>query len=353
MNKLGRIAAIASIYIGTIIGAGFASGQEIWFFFSRYGTEGRWGLLVSTIVFGFLGAKAIEWGRRIGSCSYQDFLINLTGKYFGYFSDLMMTTFIFLLTGVMLAGSGAVAAETGLGREMVCWITVCLTVLILSQHLEGIKGVNLFVVPLLFIMGIIINFSEEKVILSVWEQTTSSGSWLLASLQYSAYNLVMALPVLVTLYRLEPDPMILKWGGLIGGLSLGILALLFYRVLVKYDFSTIDLPLAFITQHWKKGWRYLYLVALWGELFTTLIAHAYALASRFNLPKNRWYLGKLFLILSMAVLISRLGFARLIKRLYPLFGFFSFTILLPLWFKPLPALEDGQEIYRKSSFFDL
>jgi uncharacterized membrane protein YkvI len=163
----------------------------------------------------------------------------------------------------------------------------------------------------------------------------------------------MALPVLVNLYQLEPDPKILRWGGKIGGLALGILALLFYRVLVKYDFSTIDLPLAFITQHWNKGWRYLYFLVLWGEMFTTLIAHAYGLVSRFNLTNNRWYLGKLFFILVMAMLVSRLGFARLIKRFYPLFGFFSFIVLLPLCLKPLPASEEGIENYRKSYFFIL
>ena len=37
MARLGRVTSIALIYIGTVVGAGFASGQETWFFFSFSG----------------------------------------------------------------------------------------------------------------------------------------------------------------------------------------------------------------------------------------------------------------------------------------------------------------------------
>src|SRR5690606_15926229 len=122
-------------------------------------------------------------------------------------------------------------------------------------------------------------------------------------LQYSAYNLILALPVLVNLYRLEPDPVVLKWGGVVGGSALGILAFLFHLVLKNHNFSGVDLPVLFLTRNWKWGWPFFYSLVLWGELFTSLVANAYGLIRRFRLEKARFYGGKLFLLMVLAALV--------------------------------------------------
>ena len=101
---------VAFIYIGTVVGAGFASGQEIWFFFSRYQAYGTWGLLLSGIIFAYLGVKAMEWGRRAEAESYRDIFKMVVGNRYAKFCDIMVTVFLFLLIGIMLAGSGAVTA---------------------------------------------------------------------------------------------------------------------------------------------------------------------------------------------------------------------------------------------------
>ncbi|NLY67966.1 MAG: hypothetical protein GX069_10455, partial [Tissierellia bacterium] len=47
---------IASVYIGTVIGAGFASGREILEFFGVYGIKGIFGIIVSGLLFSILGS---------------------------------------------------------------------------------------------------------------------------------------------------------------------------------------------------------------------------------------------------------------------------------------------------------
>ena len=178
------------------------------------------------------------------------------------------------------------------------------------------------------------------------------GSWLWSALQYSAYNLILALPVLVTLYRLEPDPIILKGGGLLGGCALGILACLFHFVLKSFDFRGIELPILFLTQKWRWGWPFFYSLVLWGELFTSLVANTYGLVSRFRLEESRSYLWKLALVLILAALVSRFGFARLLQKVYPLYGCFAWTVLVPLALRPLPPPKEEADKARKSRFFD-
>lgn len=350
MERLVRVLLIAFIYIGTVVGAGFASGQEIWFFFSRFQERGAVGLLCSVIVFAWLGPKAMEWARRLKAESYRDFFGALVGKGYGRFCDLVMTVFLFLLIGIMLAGSGAVTAAFGWGRSLGLWGAVFLTLLVLVQPLAGLKGVNSLVVPLLCLTGLLLNLWGQGITAPLDAAPSVSGGWFLAALQYSAYNLMLALPVLVTLYRLESDPVVLRWGGVVGGLTLGILAFLFHTVLKNYNFAAVDLPVLFLTKNWRWGWPVFYSFVLWGELFTSLVANAYGLSARFNLEKDGFYLGKLLFILLMAALVSQFGFARLITKVYPLSGYFAFTLLLPLALRPLPG-EGRRGKSQKKQYF--
>lgn len=342
MNKVFRVLTVASIYIGTVIGAGFASGREIWEFFSQYGAAGNWGLLYSTLLLSVLGAKVMEWGRRIKASSYLDFLHSLAGKWAGRGGDLILTVFLLFLPGVMLAGAGAIAVQLGGRWEWGCWGTALLAVLVLSRRLEGIKGVNLVFIPLLFAAGIILNLktlpSSPAPVLSA-PPPPAKGYWLLAALQYSAYNLILALPVLVTLHRLHDEAAVLRRGGVLGGISLGLLAFLFHRVMVAAGGGSGELPLFLLTAGWGGWWRYCYSLVLWGELFSTLIAHCYGLATRIGPAENHRFTLRVAALMALAVLIGRVGFGRLIMNLYPLFGMVSFSLLVPLLLKPLPAPE--------------
>ena len=48
------IIKVSLVIIGTMIGAGFASGQEIGLFFNRYGIVGLIGIIVSSILTGLI-----------------------------------------------------------------------------------------------------------------------------------------------------------------------------------------------------------------------------------------------------------------------------------------------------------
>ena len=343
---------VAFIYIGTVVGAGFASGQEIWFFFSRYQAYGTWGLLLSGIIFAYLGVKAMEWGRRAEAESYRDIFKMVVGNRYAKFCDIMVTVFLFLLIGIMLAGSGAVTAAFGWGWALGTGVAVIGALLALVKPLAGLKGVNTLVVPLLCLTGLLLNLGSVGVAGPLVPVGLPHGSWLWSALQYCAYNLILALPVLVTLYRLEPDPILLKGGGLLGGCALGILACLFHFVLKSFDFRGIELPILFLTQKWRWGWPFFYSLVLWGELFTSLVANAYGLVSRFRLEESRSYLWKLALVLILAALVSRFGFARLLQKVYPLYGCFAWTVLVPLALRPLPPPKEEADKARKSRFFD-
>ena len=55
-----NIFRVASIYVASVTGAGFASGQEIMQFFSAYETGGFWGILLAGVLFSAVGCIVLD-----------------------------------------------------------------------------------------------------------------------------------------------------------------------------------------------------------------------------------------------------------------------------------------------------
>ena len=54
---------VAGVYVGTIIGAGFASGQEVLQFYTGYGWLGILGTLVTVVLYPLLGYYLVGAGE--------------------------------------------------------------------------------------------------------------------------------------------------------------------------------------------------------------------------------------------------------------------------------------------------
>ena len=100
------ILKIAGIYTALILGAGFASGREILFFFIRFGTKGFWGLILSGFIFSFIGyivcdlanKKQIYMSDKFLSFIFQDFYCA---------AKFIIKIFLFFSYATMLSATGA------------------------------------------------------------------------------------------------------------------------------------------------------------------------------------------------------------------------------------------------------
>lgn len=339
-RKLFRTASIAMIFMGTVIGAGFASGQEIFHFFTRHGVSGTWGVIFSAFFLGWLGAKFMLWGRACRAESYQMLFSLVAGPRLGRVGDLFVTVVLLVLSGVMVAGSGALMKEIGGLAIVGMGLTAILCIVVLNFRLSGIRGFNLLVIPLLIGTGAVV--AGTSFFLTPHPQSIVVKGWPFSALLYSGYNLLLALPVLVVLHQLEPDEGVLRWGGWIGGVGLGLTALLFHLALFRSSGGVIraELPLFPILARWG-GWiRGFYAFVLWGELFTTYIANIYGLVQRWGGEQGLNYRLRLVLVVAASVLIGQIGFAPLIQKVYPIFGLISLLLLIYLFFKLTPGMPE-------------
>ena len=65
------------LIIGTIIGAGFASGQELYQFFLKFGKLGFFSMIISCVISGIIMLKTMKFVKNENVNGYNEFLKKL------------------------------------------------------------------------------------------------------------------------------------------------------------------------------------------------------------------------------------------------------------------------------------
>ncbi|TDL53844.1 hypothetical protein E2R60_12440 [Paenibacillus dendritiformis] len=343
-NRLIMILKIAATYIGTVVGAGFASGQSIMQFFTVYGAFGGIAICMTTLLFIWLGTKMMVLSRRIQAFSYQEFNTFLFGNVFGKVANALTFLILFGVTAVMLSGTGSIFEEQlGIPYQIGIVISIALSYLVMSKELNGILAVNSLVVPMMLVFIILIALRAVEMD-GIWRMAGSHTQqwdnlkWMLSPLMYTALNLAFAQAVMVPLGREVEDESAIKWGGFLGGVGLGMMLLVSHFALNSRmpEILQFQLPMAEIVRSLGPFIHVLFLLVIYGEIFTTLIGNVFGITrqiqSLYNIPKSPIVLA----VLLACFIISQAGFTSLLTYLYPLFGYLGIILLIVLAAKRLP-----------------
>ncbi|UOY92754.1 GerAB/ArcD/ProY family transporter [Ectobacillus sp. JY-23] len=328
----GRIAAT---YIGTVVGAGFATGREIVEFFTMHGTYGTIGIFISGLLFVWLGTKMMLLATRIKAHSAQEFNIYLFGNIFGRLINVLLLMVLLGVTSVMLSGAGSVFKEQlQLPRSIGVIITVIACILVLTRGLQGIFEVNTLVVPIMMFFIItmyVITVAQTGPTLTVAIPAESWNiKWVTNPITYVAMNLALAQSVLVPLASEIKDEKVIKWGGIVGGAGLfGILLCSQLAILTVDQFYQYDIPMAEVVKRFNQTFHFFFVLVIFGEVFTTLIGNVYGMNRQLQSMTGWRNNGFIYIILLISYMISHVGYGQLLHMLYPLIGWVS-LILLPL-----------------------
>ena len=80
LKSMKNILKATFAIIGTVIGAGFASGQEVYLFFGKYGNIGIAGLFLSCAFFALVIFKTMQFVTKEKISNYQEFLNKLLNR---------------------------------------------------------------------------------------------------------------------------------------------------------------------------------------------------------------------------------------------------------------------------------
>ncbi|MEW6458752.1 MAG: hypothetical protein AB1441_06755 [Bacillota bacterium] len=337
---------VAVLYIGGVIGAGFASGQEIMQFFAVFGTRGLWGVALATALFVYLGVVVQTTAVRLESTGYREVLEHLLGRSLAAVMDRLSLGMLLVGLGIMLAGSGAIFQEQlGLPPAAGVLVLAALTVAVLWGGLNGVVAVNAVLVPLK--LGLVIGVALLA-LATAWGSPGSAahagasppgllaGNWVWAALLYVSYNMVVPVAVLSTLGR-HLSPAEAVRGALAGGIMLGLAAGVVAAAIIAHygQVRLYQVPLLYLAGAVHPVVGAMFSVVIWLAVFTTGIANAHGFAGRLALPGSRGYrlagLGAALIMVPVALL----GFVTLVRFFYPLFGLIGLVLAGVLLFRPV------------------
>lgn len=335
-----RAFQVACTYIGTVVGAGFASGQEVFQFFGRFGNKGYFAIALATILFAWLGYRLMVLGHELSARSYRELNSYLFGPRLGAVMNVMILVMLFGVTIAMIAGAGELFRERmGISFQIGAIVTMFITFMTILRGIDGIMRANTMIVPLM--VGFVL-FSA----LHVLKTSGVHGAWLagtmgshvsplqtgVAAILYSALNIGLAAGVLVPLGADIADQQTLKYGAVIGATGLGaMLVAVLFTLLAHYPQALLySVPMGYIAAQIGTSVQWLFVAVLWGEIYSTLVGNVFALGAQFGRRSAPTSPVAFLMILGLAYAGSQVGFTNMVAYAYPAFGWTCVLLLIAL-----------------------
>jgi uncharacterized membrane protein YkvI len=332
---------IAAVYVGTVVGAGFATGKEIVEFFSRFGFFGFISILMSGYLFIALGSKLMRMAALIDAKSYQEFNEYLFGKWPSRVINVFMLFMLLGVSAVMLSGAGAIFEEQlGLPKAVGVFLTIFLSFIVMLVGTKGLFAVNTFVVPVMITFSIILmvysvqlpNFINQLLFIPHSEDGWKS---VIAPFSYVALNLGLSQAVLVPIATEIKDDWTIKWGGILGGAALTIILIASHFTLIMLpNLELYNIPMATVMKNLAPFFYWIFVLVIYGEIFTSVIGNVFGLDRQLKQYLDIPTMVSVTLIFAVSYLISLVNYGTLLSYLYPLFGYICMIFFILLWMKP-------------------
>jgi len=327
-----KIIKTACVYVGIIFGAGFASGQEHLAFFLRYGLWGVAGVVLAAAMLGLCGWAVMDICVRRGIGNYKDFMAVVFGARLGAVLDIVTGAFIFVIFSAMLAGTGALGEQAfGLDFTVGVVASAVMTFAVLLFDLRGMVELNTIVSPILIVGSLAVGlFAISNATVPTFALIGHAAFWPAAALVYAAYNMITSAAVLSSLPDLVTTRRVAKWGGILGGASLGVIGMILAVALFANlaIVQNMQLPMLALAANYGAWLEYFYAALLFLAIFTTAVTGGFSLvawlAARTGLPKLHIKVA----MTATGIAAAHIGFANIVANVYAFFGFLGLFVML-------------------------
>lgn len=331
-----QIFQIAVVFIGTIVGAGLASGREITQFFTSYGAFSFLGIIACGVFYVLMGSIICKIGIHYKLNSYSDVLKVISPNLLGKITGVITTIYLLSSASIILAGSGALINQFfGVPKFVGTLIMLVIASMFLLRDTNGLIEVNSFIVPALISTITIIFllycfFAKDMMTFEfVSSFEPQSKGLIVSTILYAGYNILCCSGVLVPLSNEVKKPKVMIYGVAFGALGLTVLScvinlLLFINQPYIYQ---LEIPLLLVAQRFGNVIQALLLVIIWLEMFSTEVSDVYSISKSLEQTFKIKFKHGIFVVLALAIPISQIGFSKLISTLYPLFGVLSLIFI--------------------------
>ena len=328
-----NILKVVFVIIGALIGAGFASGQEIYLFFFSYGIYGIYGIIISSLIIGITIYKTLYIIHKKDITTYKEFLKEIfsCNNKLIEFINMVIQAFILITFFIMISGFGAYfEQEYKINSIIGSSLLAILCYFILNKNIKGVIKVNEILTPILITFIITIGIINVRTITfyNIREIFIKQNNleFILKAIIYSSYNSILLIPVLITLKNyLKEKNQIIKIS-VISCIIIMTLSVVVFIMLTKVDINIemLEMPVVYVISNFSEKLKYIYGTVILGAIFTTAISLGISFLENKVKGKNKNTKKYKLIVISMcilSILTSKIGFSNLIKSLYSIFGY--------------------------------
>ncbi len=306
--------------MGTVIGAGFASGQEIMQFFVKYGNYGVFGIFIAALFFTLLSTCVL--------CKISVTRANNVSRYFDvgfphWFKkvyNFLSVLFMCASYGIMVTAIGQLFAEqfglpfwSGVGIMN----AVCIFCFIKGE--EGVIGINKFLTPIIIVVIVFIFLCDN--IRPVFKADKIFNNAPVSSMVYVSYNTISLVAVLTSVSGLVKNKTTAVLASLTGGLTLLVTALCIFMILKNSPYPLGEIPMLDAV---SGKFKMLYCVVLLFAVVTTAVSSGTGVIN--NVRIARWV--TMTFLVALSVLMCTAGFKQLVMYVYSVFGYLGFGVMI-------------------------
>ena len=219
---------IALSFVGLLVGAGFATGQEVIQYFGSFGLSALWGALLAGVLMTIAGAVILQLGSYFLAQEHRMVFRNMSHPIVSRFLDFGVTFTLFAVGFVMLAGAGS-NLEQQFGWP--AWVgSLIMLILVMITGLMDVDRVSsiistvtpLIIVAVAFAFGYtLFNLPDDMAAMGQLAQGAESPTspWLLSALNYTGLALLLGLSMALVIGGANTKPREAGVGGQIGRAS--------------------------------------------------------------------------------------------------------------------------------------
>ena len=267
--------------------------------------------------------------------NYNDFL-NLFIKNTKIRNVILWIVNVLLLVSfyIMVAGFGAYfEQEIGINRIIGSIVLNLLCVIVFFSNIKGVLKASNLIVPFLIFFIFFIGIKNIVQIRTI-DFYQMKNNWILSMLIYNSYNFILLMPVLISLKKQITKEKNIKKVSILVTIIILILSINIFFLLLNANIKEIEnqeMPIVYIISNYFNKYKKIYAFIVLASIFTTAISVGIGFLQNISKNSNSYPQFVLFMCIT-SLLMSNIGFSKLLNFIYPVFGYIGILQIVIIFF---------------------
>ena len=353
--------SVAFAYVGVIIGAGLASGQDLLQYFLSFGSIGFVGIVGVGLLNVLFGGIALQLGSYYRSDNHDEVFERIAHPALRRVIDVVLVFSGFAMGFVMLAGAGAnLEQQFGMpawAGSALCAVLVVLTAFLDFDRIMKVIGVFTPMIVLAITVLTVYSLARPHPGLAELDAIASRVPPALPNLWLSTINyfalcvvggIAMAFVLGGSVLRIGEARRAGRGGGIIIALVVGADALALYLNLDRvWD---VNVPALEIARSIHPAFAFAYTLIIFALIYNTVFSLFYSTARRFSGGSTTRMRLVLVGVVALGYAASFMGFKKLVGAMYPIIGYLGIALLGVLvlgWIRQRSSVAREENLRRK------